>query len=201
MGVRNPMSSKKLPPSQLRKFRSDVAKLKAKGLVSKSKDARKQEPTRYMLGQVKKYSDVLAGKATVVTVPKSSTAKEYSQLYRTKGKHVVVPSAKSERVRYNARTGQIVGNYYRGRDEDGEPIRITRMYPKTPLVNGTADLPQGPNIVYTIPFYKRGVFRTNSLTELYGMLRDLIASGWENVNQFVIVETVNANGRAKLSGL
>jgi hypothetical protein len=195
MGVRINMSTRKLTGRQLREFRSDVAKLKAKGLVSKNKDARKQAPTRYMLNQVAKYRDVLSGKAQVVKVASRKEAKEYDALYRTKGKAVVLPvSAKGERARYNPKTHEITSTYSRGEQ------RVTRHWPKTPLVEGTGELPRGGNVIYTIPFQGRGVFRTNDLADLYSMMRDLIASGWENVKQYVIVETIQ-NGRASLSGL
>lgn len=94
------MPSKKLTGSQLKSFRSDVARLKSKGLVSKHKDARKQKPTRYMREQVKKYSDVLEGKAQVVHVPRTKQAKAFAEKFRTKGKSVVVPIEPGERVHF-----------------------------------------------------------------------------------------------------
>jgi len=190
------MSSKKLSASQLRKFRHDVAALKAKGLVSKNKDARKQKPTRYMQGQVEKYRDVLSGKAQVVTVKNRASAKSFSTIYETKGKHVILPiAAKGERARYNPKTDTITSSYKRG-DE-----RIVREWPKTPLVEGTQDLPRGGNIIYTIPFQGRGVYRTNDLADLYAQMRDLIASGWGNVGKYVIVERHIGKGRVKQTGL
>lgn len=74
----------------IRKFRSDVAKLKKAGLLSDRVDARKQRATRYMREQVKKFDDVLAGKAKTVPLKSKSLRDDYSA-YRQKNKHLVVP--------------------------------------------------------------------------------------------------------------
>lgn len=96
------MSSKKINNSQVKKFRSDVAKLKAAGLVSNRVDARSQRETRYMKSQVKKFADVLEGKAKAVKVSKRGEAKEFSDRFLTKGKTVVIPlTSKDEKIRYN----------------------------------------------------------------------------------------------------
>lgn len=92
----------------LKEFRHDVAKLKAKGLVSKYKDARKQKPTRYMRSQVEKYRDVLEGKATVQHIPRNK-AKQFSDKFRVKGRAVVIPKEKGETVSYSKKSNEFYG--------------------------------------------------------------------------------------------
>ncbi len=101
------MSSKKPSSSQIKKFRSDIAKLKSKGLVSARVDARSQKMTRHMREQVKKYNDVLEGKAKVVHVPKLADAKRFAETYRVKGKSVVVRAKPDEKVVFGKKSGVI----------------------------------------------------------------------------------------------
>lgn len=103
------MPSKKPTRDQVKSFRSAVARLKEKGLVSKRVDARKQRYTKYMRGQVRKYGDVLQGKAAVVSVPKRQQAMEYETFFRRKGKKIVVPKDEGERVYWNKREQRIEG--------------------------------------------------------------------------------------------
>lgn len=141
------MSSKKrragqLPPGFIRKFRSDVAKLKDKGLVSARVDARAQKPTRYMKKQVEKFRDVIEGRAAVVNVPRAD-AKKFRDAFKTKGTHVVVPKVKGERVRYDRNSGTIYGYA----TQYGERYKRARLG----TVESAADLPQGPGVRYTLP--------------------------------------------------
>lgn len=101
------MSSRKLTGAQLKKFRSDVARLKAKGLVGKRVDARSQKPTRYMREQVKQYQDVLDGKAKVLTVPKRKDARQFADTNRTKFNKVIVKAKPDETVSYSAKEKDI----------------------------------------------------------------------------------------------
>jgi len=138
------MSSTKLTASQLRKFRSDVAKLKEKGLVSKRIDARSQKPTRHMLSQVKKFNDVLTGKAQVVHAPSRAKAKAYSDAFRTKGKSIVVPIEKGEHVRYAPKSDKIIGT----RRAYGKVLK--KEYTQQPM-EGIKSLPSGKGIIYSVP--------------------------------------------------
>jgi hypothetical protein len=87
------------PDYGLKQFRKDLAKLKKKGLVSKKIDARSQTATRYMLGQVRKFADVLSGKAAVLTVPKHEKSYYKETGHRTKGSKVVVQTPHGETAR------------------------------------------------------------------------------------------------------
>ena len=85
----------------IRQYRSEVAALKRAGLIRSSIDARSHKPTRYMLDQIKRYRDVIDGKAKSVRVGKHTEAREYADLYRSKFDRVVVRTQSGERPRYN----------------------------------------------------------------------------------------------------
>lgn len=139
------MSTKKLTGAQLKKFRSDVAKLKSKGLVSNKTDARKQAPTRYMQTQVKKFQDVLDGKAKVLHTPKRSDAKAFSEKFRTKGKSVVVPAKADERLAYSKKTGAISATR-----KTASGKKITReIYSEAP--SKARPPSRAKNVLYVIP--------------------------------------------------
>lgn len=137
------MSNKKLTNAQLKKFRGDVAKLKSKGLVGKKVDARSQKPTRYMLSQVKKYDDVLQGKATVAHTPTRAEAKAFSERYRIKGKSVVIPTKEGERVAYSKKTQSFSAT----RRVGGK--KVTReLYPEMSKSRAPS---KSKNVLYVIP--------------------------------------------------
>lgn len=136
------MSSKKLTPGQLKKFRSEVARLKEVGLVSKRVDARGQKPTRHMLSQVKKYEDVLKGKAKVVHTSKVSEAKAFAGQFRTKGKSVVVPvTSKDVRLAYGKKSGNISATTTKSNGE-----KFVRD-----ITPGGAKEIKGKHVLYSIP--------------------------------------------------
>lgn len=86
----------------------DLKKLRAKGLYD-PKDARKA-PTKYGLSLLRKYRDVLDGKAAVITVPKSKNSKGWKAArknadpslgvyaYRNK---LVVPKNEGEKITWS----------------------------------------------------------------------------------------------------
>lgn len=163
MAIKNPASRQALSGPALKKFRSDVAKLKKVELVGKKVDARSQRPTRYMREQVKKYSDVLAGKAKVIHTPKRADAKEFAGSMRVKGKSVVVPIVnKSERVRYNSRTGEI-SSFAR---ENGRTMRKVVKNKNIDLYD-IKTYPRGPNIRYRIPSPHGYLFQTDNVEEFF----------------------------------
>lgn len=138
----------------LKKFRSDVAKLKAKGLLSKGVDARSQKPTRYMKHRVKEFDDVLQGKAKVVHTKTRAQAKDFGDL-RHVGKSVVVPVVnKTERVRFNAKTGEITSSAR----ENGKRLKKTIRARNIDLYN-IKTYPRGDNIRYRMPFGGGGSYQ------------------------------------------
>lgn len=126
----------------LKNFRHDVARLKSLGLVRKSVDARSQAPTRYMKSQIKKFGDVLEGRARVVTVP-PKIAKEYGDAYTRKERHVIVPAEKTETIFYDKKQERIVAT--RAGYEPGQ--RLRREFIKSGEVR--QPLPEG--YMYVIP--------------------------------------------------
>jgi hypothetical protein len=64
----------------LREFRKEVSELKKVGVLSPRVKASKQRPTRYMLGRLKRFADVIRGE--VIPVP---AAPEIRHRYRDKG--------------------------------------------------------------------------------------------------------------------
>lgn len=83
---------KGLSGQDLKKFRSDVAALKRKGIVSSKVDARKQGATKYMRAKVRKYQDVLNGTAIAVPAPKSVRDKYVEKgVLEARGKMLIAP--------------------------------------------------------------------------------------------------------------
>ena len=139
------MSTRKLNALQLKKFRSDVAKLKAKGLVSKRVDARKQKPTRYMISQVNKFSDVLEGKAKVAHTPKRSEAKAFADIFKVKGKAVVIPAKPDEYIAYSKKNKSFSATR---KTKSGK--KITRdIYSEAP--SRSRPPTKAKNVLFTIP--------------------------------------------------
>lgn len=138
------MATKSRRKSQLQKFRTDVARLKELGLVSKRVDAKRQKATKYMQGQVEQFRDVLTGKAKAVAAPDRKTAKKFSDKFRVKGSKVVIPAGKQERIRYSKTTDEFVASYTTGRK------RVTKHYSANRFED-IIKLPQGDNILYRIP--------------------------------------------------
>lgn len=93
---------------QLKHFRHDVALLKKKGLITKTKyDARSVTPTKYLNSVIKKFSDVLSGKATAVKVSKENLKYYKKQGYRVANNKVIgahYPNEKVIATRGNFRT-------------------------------------------------------------------------------------------------
>lgn len=85
----------------IRQVRSEVSKLKKLGLVSKRIDARTYQPSRYMIGKLKKNADILAGEAIAVKAP-PAVRKKYVEkgLFEQRGAVLIVPKeAANQRAR------------------------------------------------------------------------------------------------------
>lgn len=103
------MSSKE----QNRRQRADLARLKKLGLYRGN--ARKN-PTRYGKSLIKKYADVLAGKAAVVKAPSKAAARAYRDegskapgTVRVSGDRIVVPKLRGEKLRYDKKRKEVIG--------------------------------------------------------------------------------------------
>lgn len=121
-----------------KQYKSDIKKLKRLGLYNPETD----RVTKYGKSQVKKYADVLAGRATVVKakggrvhvftdlktkkkvfkeLSAAQRASEYRGILRVKKDRIIVNTPPDKRPRFNKRTGEIdidvknVGKIVRGR--------------------------------------------------------------------------------------
>lgn len=95
----------------VKQTRSELGILRRKGLYKAKRPRAKL--TRYALGLLRKFRDVITGKASVVNVGSMESAKrlrtgETTGTVRTKGRLAVVPSQGDERVRYSKKTGRII---------------------------------------------------------------------------------------------
>jgi hypothetical protein len=82
-----------------RQFKRDLRKLQKSGILSAKIDINIQEPTRYMLSQIRKWKSVLQGEAK--TIPVSRAEKDFYKNagYPVKSGHAVIQVSKGERVR------------------------------------------------------------------------------------------------------
>lgn len=106
MANKKPSKTKAEQAQALREFRSKVAKLKAKGIVSAKVDARKQRDTKYMRAKVRKFEDVLSGTAIAVKAKKDVREKYSSAgIFESRGSFVMVPK-EHERSRAKIKKGR-----------------------------------------------------------------------------------------------
>lgn len=122
--------------------RSDLAKLKAKGLYNG--DLRKQKPTRYGRNLVRRFADVLTGKAAVVTTSTKAGLEYRKHGFRGKGNRIVVEKAPTDRIVFNKRTGAI--DRYSSRYGDRHKETLLAGEPRA------LKAARGKQIFYTMPF-------------------------------------------------
>lgn len=176
---------KKWTPAALKVAKSEIAKLKKLGLYKG--DARKK-PTKYALGQINKFNEVLSGRAKVVTVPQRKHAREFTETYLTKFRKVVVPIRPGEKLYYNKTKGEI----FSYNKEYGHTIR--RIFPKHALTEREArELQKGRNIRYAIPIGSGSGMRRMRFLD-YKELQDYMSSnslkGYNNWRRYVEVEEI-----------
>lgn len=95
----------------LRSFRSDVAKLKAKGLVSPRVDARKQRATRYMVHKVKDLENALKGYVQPVKLP-PKIARQYREAgFQVANNRVLMSPEVARRIRRSKAPPSTTGGY------------------------------------------------------------------------------------------
>lgn len=170
------MPSKSKSKTQVARDKKALQKLYSAGLIKKP-DLRKK-PTKSQLATIKKYDAVVKGKATVVQ-PKD--AKSFKGIFEVKGKNVIVPKRKGEKITVNAE-GQITA---KRKDKLGRTR--TQVYKKT--LPGEV-IPRGKKgMWYAIPFKNgSGVFWKHFPS--YGDLKSFMAGydykGWKN---YVVEET------------
>jgi hypothetical protein len=142
------MSKTSRTKAQAARDKKALQTLKNTGLYNGKIDLRKA-PTPYQKGQIRKFADVIAGKASVVR-PKNPSA--YRGKFVTKGDKVIVPRAKGERIGLS-KTGKIT----RTRKTPRGPRKAT-VIPVGPPKPGRGippAPPPGKALVYYLPF-RRG---------------------------------------------
>ena len=95
-----------------------------------------------MRGQVKRFADVLSGKAAVVKVPRAQ-AKEFADRYQVKGGRVAVPIRKGEKLAYSAKNQEITAS-----------SKVAGKRVRRRMAAGTMSRDRAPisgNVLYTIP--------------------------------------------------
>lgn len=106
-----------------------------------SADLRKK-PTKHQRALIRKFAAVIEGKATVVQ-PKNPAS--YKGLFQVKGKKVIVPRHKGEKIRVT-KFGNIIGERKLGK-------RVVRS--RYRRVNTSADLPKSATrSMYFVPFIR-----------------------------------------------
>lgn len=166
------------------KIRRDLRKLRDSGLISKRVDLRKK-PTAAQKRLLKKYDDVLKGRAVAIDTGSAKKARAYKKGYTTKGNVVIVPRQKGERVRYNKKTNTLSST----RKVRGKTVTKTVVSGQLP--------PLGPNEFYVLPFAGGQRFRTNDLTLLLqfgGDYESRKVNPFKNWQSYVEIETVEDEG-------
>lgn len=149
-----------------KEFRRDLKKLQRSGLISKKVDVASQAVTKHMLGTIRKFGDVLSGKAQVLTINNPGERKQYkSSGYRTKGTSVVIETPRGEKVRRVAPTSEGTARFeFITKGPQGTRTATRLLIPETDLeryitylVQDAPDLKR--NQFYGIRFYGNNVAR------------------------------------------
>jgi hypothetical protein len=116
---------------------------------------------------LRRFADVLRGAASVIGLPSLKASKPYrdNPHLRVRGKKVIVPRRKGERVRYDRKTGQIKT---RRREYDRS---IETIIPSSPIERASI-APSGEKIQYAIPIGGPGhVERFDTYADLDNFMR------------------------------
>lgn len=171
------LSTKSTPQKQAR---IQLRKLRELGLY---KGDLRKKPSKYAIGKLKQFDDVLHGKATVVT-PRNS--KRFKGIFETVGDKVIVPRRKGERISIDKKSGEIVSIRKSGK-------RIIRSRGKTVKRDEEIARPEKHRVVqYVIPFHGRGGetnwFRFPDYDELKKFMAGYDYKGWKD---YVIEEDID----------
>lgn len=109
------MTTKSQAQRQRARFQKQVTRLRDLGLTGTRKIDLRKSPSKSTTNLIKKYADVLAGKAAVVRIPKSEK-KRFKGIFPVVGDTIIVPKVKGERnVRYDPKAGEVVSKVKRGK--------------------------------------------------------------------------------------
>ena len=168
-----------------RETKAQLKELKKQGLYHG--DLRKN-PTRYAKSLIKKFSEVLGGRAAVVKTG-SKAAKEYKEGYQTSRDKVIVPKVAGETFTFNKKTKRIESKYVMpGGERARSVIEPTRgKEPKPPKTKS------GETVYYSIYFRQGKQIKRMFRTDDFGLLREFMAQydsykNWVNYVRLDIVE-------------
>jgi len=130
--------------AQARRDKRALAILRDKGLYAGKVDLRKR-PTAYQRSLIAKYDTVVKGKAAVVEPARPA---DYRDLYQTKGRKVIVPRQKGERITVD-KSGEIVSK----RKTRGGRIKTRHVWAGEVLEKGP---PKNRVVTYAVPFKGKG---------------------------------------------
>lgn len=167
-----------------------MRKLRDAGLISKRVKLT-TKPTRSVKSALKKFADVISGKAAVIKVPKH-VARSMKDGNRVKGDLVVIEKQKGERFRYDEDAERIVGTRRAGQ----------RTFTRTIERDLGAIKPArtGTRRYYVAPFQRAGgdidYLKFDDLEELNRFMAEYEKRGYKNWKNYV--EVVDVKDRAEL---
>jgi len=187
------MPTKSQASRQRAAFKKQITKLRDLGLTGTRKIDLRKAPSKSEINLIRKYGDVLGGKAAVIKIPKSEK-KSFKGIFPIVGDTIIVPKKKGERVKYDPKVGEITGSYRKGKKTYKEILfrDLDKIKP-----------PKGDRQrFYTVPF-KRGKGRKakydyqtfDSLTEMKNFMAEYGKSGrykdWGRFIKIIDAEDIN----------
>src|SRR5882672_10933929 len=108
------MPTKSQAQRQRAAFKKQITRLRDLGLTGTRKIDLRKSPSKSLTNLISKYTDVLKGRAAVVTIPKSEK-KKFKGIFPIVGDTIIVPKSKGERyVKYDERAGEVTSKVKRG---------------------------------------------------------------------------------------
>lgn len=179
------MPTKKQTKAQRAREIKAVRKLRAAGLISKRVNVRKK-PAGAVKAALRKFADVVSGKAAVVKVPKN-IARGLKGTVRTKGDLVIIERQKGERVRYDAKEQRIIGKRKVGKRTFTR--RIERDLSKAKPAR------DGSRRYYVVPFSRGGgdidYLKFDDVGELATFMGEYEKRGYKNWKNYVEIIDVD----------
>ncbi len=174
--------------TQAKKDRRAVRKLRDLGIIKKA-DLRKP-PTAAQKRTIRKYADVLTGRAKIVR-PKNPSS--YKKLFRVAGKNVIVPKRRGEKISVS-KSGEIVRKRkVGGRKSSGTFKHAPRPEEFKPR--------RGARVVYALPVNRGGGevewYRYSSWEKLVADMQTGSLKGYRNFTDYVVEEELEPGERLR----
>jgi hypothetical protein len=116
-----------------RQFKRDLKKLKKAGLLSSKVDINLQDPTKYMLSQIRKFKAVLQGTAKTIEIPRAEKEYYKNAGYPVKSHAAIVEAPKGARVKRLPSENGIPRVQVTQRGQGGTKTSVRTMVPYTDL--------------------------------------------------------------------